>query len=66
MPEKFERCVRKVRAQNKGKKKKGNPYAVCTVSLGMTAQGKPRKKNNPKKSRKSTRKSTAPGDRVVW
>lgn len=35
MPAKLERCVRKVKAKNKGGKKKVNPYAVCVASTGL-------------------------------
>ena len=35
MPKKYERCLKKVRASNKGKKKKVNPYAVCSASTGI-------------------------------
>ena len=35
MPKKLERCVEKVKAQNKGKGKKVDPYAVCTESTGI-------------------------------
>jgi hypothetical protein len=34
MPAKLDRCVRKVKAQNAGKDKKVNPYAVCSKSTG--------------------------------
>lgn len=36
MPKKFDRCVKKVKAKNKGKpkSKKVNPYAVCSESTG--------------------------------
>lgn len=34
MPKKFIRCVKKVMAKQKGKRKKVNPYAVCRVSTG--------------------------------
>lgn len=35
MPQKYERCVRKVKAQNRKKgTKKVNPYAVCSASTG--------------------------------
>jgi hypothetical protein len=37
MPPKWERCVRKVKAQNRRTKKKANPYAVCTKSTGQKA-----------------------------
>lgn len=33
MPAKLDRCVRKVKAQNRGKGKKVNPWAVCKASL---------------------------------
>ena len=33
MPEKLDRCVRKVKAQNRGSRKKVNPWAVCKASL---------------------------------
>jgi len=38
MPPKWKRCVREVKAKNKGKPKakKVNPYAVCTESTGQT------------------------------
>ena len=35
MPPKLERCVAKVKAQNRKRKKKVNPYAVCAVSTGI-------------------------------
>ena len=35
MPAKLERCIRKVRAQNRKGKKKVNPYAVCSASTGI-------------------------------
>ena len=36
-PPKLDRCVRKVRASNKGKSKSKqvNPYAVCAKSTGI-------------------------------
>jgi len=34
MPPKLDRCVRKVKAQNRKGKKKVNPYAVCAESTG--------------------------------
>ena len=37
MYEKFERCVKEVKKQNKGSKKKYNPYAVCHAQLGYDA-----------------------------
>jgi len=33
MPEKLDRCVKKVTKKNKGKKKKVNPWAVCKSSI---------------------------------
>jgi len=34
MPRILERCVKKVRAKNRKKKKKVNPYAICSASTG--------------------------------
>lgn len=42
MPKKLERCVAKVKAKQKGKKSKVNPYAVCIKSTGL----KPHKSKN--------------------
>lgn len=36
MPKKWEDCVRKV----KSKGGRGNPYAICTASTGLTRSGK--------------------------
>lgn len=33
MPAKLDRCVKKVKAKQKGKKKKYNPYAVCKSAM---------------------------------
>ncbi len=33
MPAKLERCVKKVKAKQRGKKKKVNPYAACKSSI---------------------------------
>jgi len=35
MPAKLDRCVRKVRAKNRKRKKKVKPYAVCLSSTGI-------------------------------
>jgi len=35
VPAKLERCVKKVKAQNRKKKKKVNPWAVCSSSTGI-------------------------------
>lgn len=35
MPKKLKSCVRKVKAKNKGKGKKVNPWAVCVASTGQ-------------------------------
>ena len=34
MPAKLDRCVKKVKAKNRKKKKKVNPWAVCSASTG--------------------------------
>lgn len=41
MPAKLERCVAKVKARQRGKGKKVNPWAVCVASTGL----KPHKKD---------------------
>lgn len=33
MPAKLDRCVKKIKARQRGKKKKVNPYAVCKAAL---------------------------------
>jgi len=35
MPKKLDRCVKKVRAQNKKRSRKVNPWAVCSASTGI-------------------------------
>lgn len=35
MPPKLDRCLARVRAQSRGKKKKVNPYAVCVKATGI-------------------------------
>jgi len=49
MPKKLDRCVRKVRAAQRGKKKKYNPYAVCKASL---KKSKSKTSKNPEKKKK--------------
>lgn len=46
MPKKFERCVKKVKKSSPDV----DPYAVCTVSTGMTARGS--KYNKPRNGRR--------------
>lgn len=55
MPAKLDRCVRKVKAQNKKSKEKANPYAVCSKSTGIKrkkgggwTKGKKKKKSKKK------------------
>lgn len=46
MPAKLERCVEHVRASNRGKRKKANPWAVCVASTGLKAnEGQSKKKD---------------------
>ncbi len=33
MPKKLDKCVKKVKRKNKGKRKKVNPWAVCKAAL---------------------------------
>lgn len=52
MPEgtRVSKCVKKVKAKNKGQKKKVNPYAVCQASTKQSyATGKSLKKKSRKK-----------------
>ena len=65
MPAKLERCLRKVRAQNRKKGTHYNPYAVCSASTGIKrakgggwTEGKPRTRGNSKgnESRRKGRK----------
>ena len=51
MPAKLDRCVKKVKAKNKKRKKKVNPYAVCAKSTGIK-----RKKGGWTKGKKSKKK----------
>ena len=44
MPKKLERCVKKVKAQNKKSGKKVNPYAVCVSSTGQKPHKRKKKK----------------------
>ena len=54
MPAKLERCVRKVSAKNKGRKKKVNPWAVCSNATGYVRKrgGGWTKKRKKKRKRK--------------
>ena len=56
MPKKLESCVKQVKAKNKGKKKKVNPWAVCSESTGIKkkkgggwTKGKKRAKSRSRK-----------------
>jgi hypothetical protein len=43
MPKKLMDCVRKVKAKNRGAKKKVNPWAVCVASTGLKPEHKKKK-----------------------
>ena len=46
----LDRCVRKVKAKNKGKKKKVDPWAICSASTGyVRKKGKGWKKKRKKR-----------------
>ena len=43
MPAKLMRCVKDVKAKNRGKGKKVNPWAVCVASTGLKPEHKKKK-----------------------
>ena len=43
MPKKLDRCVKHVEEQNRRRKKKANPWAVCNASLNRKRKPKRKK-----------------------